>query len=66
MGSYMGMGMSLSSIAALIGPPINGVLVDKYGGYLEVSIFSGVMVMVGGAIALATKATTPKGLLGKV
>ncbi|KAI0851893.1 MFS general substrate transporter [Daldinia vernicosa] len=65
-GTYLGMGMSVSSIAALIGPPVNGVFVSKYGGYFEVSIFSGVMVLVGGVIALATKATTSKGLLGRI
>lgn len=65
-GTYLGMGMSLGSIAALIGPPVNGVFISKYGGYSEVSIFSGVMVLVGGVIALATKATTPKGLLGRI
>lgn len=65
LGTYIGMGMGLSSFAALIGPPVNGVLVTKYGGYTEVSIFSGIMVLVGGIIALATKAATPKGLLGR-
>ncbi|KAI2783948.1 MFS general substrate transporter [Daldinia loculata] len=65
-GTYLGMGMSLGSFAALIGLPVNGVFISKYGGYSEVSIFSGVMVLVGGVIALATKATTPKGLLGRI
>ncbi|KAI0130657.1 MFS general substrate transporter [Daldinia grandis] len=65
-GTYLGMGMSLSSIAALIGPPVNGIFVSKYGGYSEVSIFSGVMVLVGGFIGLATKATTSQGLLGRM
>ncbi|KAF3071154.1 putative transporter MCH4 [Daldinia childiae] len=65
-GTYLGMGMSLSSIAALIGPPVNGVFVSKYGGYSEVSIFSGATVLMGGVIALATKATTSKGLLGRI
>ncbi len=51
---------------ALIGPPVNGALVDNFGGYFEVSIFSGVMCLVGGCIALASKATTPQGILGKV
>ncbi|KAI8960883.1 MFS general substrate transporter [Daldinia sp. FL1419] len=65
-GTYLGMGMSVSSVAALIGPPVNGVFVSKYGGYSEVSIFSGVIVLVGGLLALAAKTTTPKGLLGRV
>ncbi|XXG97500.1 hypothetical protein Hte_003804 [Hypoxylon texense] len=66
LGTYIGMGMGFSSFAALIGPPVNGVLVSKYGGYTEVSIFSGVMVLVGGLVALATKIATPKGILGRV
>ncbi|KAI1412361.1 MFS general substrate transporter [Hypoxylon sp. FL1857] len=66
LGTYIGMGMGLSSFAGLIGPPVNGVLVSKYGGFFQVSIFSGVMVLVGGFIALATKAATPKGLLGRI
>ncbi|KAI1381308.1 MFS general substrate transporter [Hypoxylon crocopeplum] len=66
LGTYIGMGIGLSSFAALIGPPVNGVLVSKYGGFFQVSIFSGTMVLVGGIIALATKATTSKGLWGRI
>ncbi|KAI0181777.1 MFS general substrate transporter [Hypoxylon sp. FL1284] len=66
LGTYIGMGVGFSSFAALIGPPVNGVLISKYGGFSEVSIFSGVMVLVGGFIALGAKAATPKGLLGRV
>ncbi|KAK5046009.1 hypothetical protein LTR84_008796 [Exophiala bonariae] len=65
-GTYMGMGFAVASVAVLIGPPINGALVQKYGGFLEVSIFSGVMCFVGGLIGLVTKVTTPQGLFGKV
>ncbi|OTA90631.1 hypothetical protein M434DRAFT_397885 [Hypoxylon sp. CO27-5] len=65
LGTYIGMGMGLSSFAALIGPPVNGVLVSKYGGFSQVSIFSGVTVLAGGFIVLMTKAVTPKGLLGR-
>ncbi|OTA65056.1 MFS general substrate transporter [Hypoxylon sp. EC38] len=66
LGTYIGMGMGLSSFAALIGPPVNGVLVSKYGGFSQVSIFSGVTVLAGGFIVLMTKAVTPKGLLGRI
>ncbi|KAI1780688.1 MFS general substrate transporter [Hypoxylon cercidicola] len=66
LGTYIGMGMAVSSFAALIGPPVNGMFVSKYGRFSEVSIFSGVMLLVGGIVALATKAATPKGLLGRV
>ncbi|KAF4976476.1 hypothetical protein FDECE_18473 [Fusarium decemcellulare] len=65
-GTYMGMGMAVSSLAALIGPPVNGVLVDKYGGFFEVSVFSGVMCLAGGCAALLTKTTMSQGILGNV
>ncbi|KAK2812412.1 hypothetical protein FQN50_001413 [Emmonsiellopsis sp. PD_5] len=64
-GSYLGMGIGISSIAALLGPPVNGVMVDKYGGFSEVSVFSGVMCLFGGFLALASKATTAQGILGR-
>ena len=66
LGTYMGMGMGLSAFAVLIGPPINGALIDRYGGFQQVSIFSGVVSAVGGLIALASKTVTPEGILGKV
>lgn len=65
-GTYMGMGLGLASFGALAGPPINGALVDQYGGYEQATIFSGVMVLVAGLIILFGKATTEKGILGKV
>jgi MFS family permease len=66
LGTYMGMGLGLSSIAVLIGPPINGALIDEYGGFAQVAIFSGVLSSVGGLVALASKSVTSEGLLGKV
>ncbi|RMZ91600.1 hypothetical protein DV736_g1193, partial [Chaetothyriales sp. CBS 134916] len=63
-GTHMGMGMSISAIGLLIGPPINRALVDRYHGFSEVSVFSGVITLVEGIIALATKLATPQGLLG--
>ncbi|KAE8153573.1 MFS general substrate transporter [Aspergillus avenaceus] len=65
MGTYMGMGMALSAFAALVGPPVNGALVHKYGGYSEASILSGVMCLFGGFVALATKLVTPQGLFSR-
>lgn len=65
MGTYLGMGMALSSFAALIGPPVNGVLVDKYDGFSQVAIFSGVMSLAGGCVVLAAKAVTPEGILAR-
>lgn len=65
MGTYMGMALALGSVASLVGPPVNGALLEKYGGFLQPCIFSGIMCLAGGATALGAKATTPQGLLGK-
>lgn len=65
-GAYIGMGMAVASVAALIGPPVNGALVDRYGGFSQMSIFSGVMCLAGGFIALGAKAATPQGVWGRV
>ncbi|KAL2812916.1 major facilitator superfamily domain-containing protein [Aspergillus cavernicola] len=65
-GTYLGMGIALVGCAALIGPPVSGALVDRYGEFLELSIFSGVMCLVGGFIALFSKTTTDEGLFGRV
>lgn len=66
LGTYIGMGLSVGSIALLTGPPINGALLDKYGGYLEASIFSGIMCLVAAVIVFASKMATPQGLFGRV
>jgi MFS family permease len=66
MGTFMGMGIGLASIAALIGPPVHGALVQQHGGFAEVSIFAGVLCLVGGLIAFGSKATTEKGLWGNI
>ncbi|KAJ4306807.1 hypothetical protein N0V88_000175 [Collariella sp. IMI 366227] len=66
LGTYMGMGMALASLSTIVGPPVNGVLLDRYGGFLQVSIFSGVFGLFGGIMALVTKITTPQGLFGRV
>ncbi|KAF4633623.1 hypothetical protein G7Y89_g4496 [Cudoniella acicularis] len=65
-GTYMGMGMSISGLGALVGPPVNGAFVERYGGFFEVSMFSGAMCLFGGCIALLTKVATPQGILGRV
>ncbi|RTE73838.1 hypothetical protein BHE90_011756 [Fusarium euwallaceae] len=65
-GTYMGMGMALSSFAALIGPPVNGALVDKYAGFSQVSVFSGVMCLVGGFVGLLTKITITQGIFRNI
>ena len=66
MGTYMGMGIAVGSIAALIGPPFNGMLVDRYHGFFEVSMFSGAMCLVGGFLAVASKLVAGKGLFARI
>ncbi|RII21972.1 hypothetical protein CUC08_Gglean001145 [Alternaria sp. MG1] len=66
LGTYMGMGMGIAAFAVLIGPPINGAFIDRYGGFREVSIFSGMMSLMGGLIALSAKLATAEGIFGKV
>lgn len=65
-GTYMGMAMGFASFAALIGPPVNGALINHYHGFAEMSYFSGSMTVVGGCIALAAKAVTPQGIFGRI
>ncbi|CZR50257.1 related to monocarboxylate transporter 4 [Phialocephala subalpina] len=66
MGTYMGMGMAVAGLGGLIGPPVNGAFVERYGGFIQVSIFSGTMCVFGGFIALGTKCATAQGVLGRV
>jgi MFS family permease len=65
-GTYLGMALGVSSLAALISPPVNGALVNKYHGFFEVSILSGATCVLGGLIVFVIKARTPQGLMGRV
>ncbi|KAK3904906.1 major facilitator superfamily domain-containing protein [Staphylotrichum tortipilum] len=65
LGTYMGMGMAMASCASLLGPPVDGVMLEKYHGFLQATIFSGVICVAGGVLAFATKATTKEGLFGR-
>jgi MFS family permease len=65
-GTYYGMGMAIDSIAALIGPPITGALVSKYGGFSEAAYFSGAAVLVGALGALLAKYVSGKGFFSRV
>lgn len=58
LGTYMGMGMAAASVAVLIGPPINGALLDN-NGFLAVGLFSGMACITGGVIATLSKLATP-------
>lgn len=64
-GTYMGMGLAISALGGLIGPPINGAFIRNFGGFFEVSMFSGAVCLLGGFVALATKVVTPEGIMGK-
>ncbi|RDW75428.1 monocarboxylate permease-like protein [Coleophoma cylindrospora] len=64
-GTYMGMGMAIAGVGGLIGPPVNGAIVNIYGGFSQVSLFSGAMCLFGGVVALAAKLATPQGLFGR-
>lgn len=65
-GTYMGMGMAISSIAALVGPPINGALIDyDNGGFRSLADFSGAMNLTSLVFVLLAKYFTGKGMLSK-
>lgn len=49
-GSYMGMGLGMISLAALTGTPITGAMINSYGNYTAAIIFAGVSCLVGAGI----------------
>lgn len=65
MGTYMGVGMALAAGAAIAGPPTSGALLDKYGGFDQVSWFAGVTTLFGAMIAIAAKSQSKMGLFGR-
>lgn len=65
-GTFLGQGLAVASLSCLVGPPVSGKLLAVYGGFFQVSIFSGAMAVFGGLVAFATKTTTPEGILGRV
>ncbi|KAJ5192186.1 hypothetical protein N7449_008328 [Penicillium cf. viridicatum] len=65
-GTYLEMALGVSSMAALIGPPVNRALVNKYHGFSEVSILSGTTCVLGALLALVIKTQIPQGILGRV
>jgi len=64
-GTYMGMGLFISSFGTLIGPPVNGALVKNYGGFFQVAMFSGATTVLGGLLAVFAKYLSPAGIFGK-
>lgn len=66
MGTWMGQGMAIASLSALLGPPVTGALVQRFGGFTQVSIFGGVFTLVGAALIVVAKMWTPEGVFGRV
>ena len=65
-GTYMGMGMAIASLATLVGPPINGALLTHYKSYDQISTFSGAVVLAGSMVVLLAKHFTGQGAFAKV
>ncbi|KAI1375113.1 monocarboxylate permease-like protein [Hypoxylon crocopeplum] len=65
MGTYLGMALFIISFGNLIGPPINGVLVERYGGFFQAALFSGSITVFGGLIAIFAKFHTAEGIFGR-
>jgi MFS family permease len=64
-GTYLGMGMAVISIGALIGPPINGALVTRYHSFNQTLTMSGVFVVVGGCSLIFAKLASGNGVFVK-
>jgi MFS family permease len=64
-GTYLGMGMGMSAFATLVGPPASGAMVSRYHGFEQVSIFSGVVLLVGSVLVIPAKLLAGHGLLSK-
>ncbi|KAL5336008.1 putative monocarboxylate transporter [Aspergillus crustosus] len=65
-GTYLGMGMAVISLAGLTGTPITGALIDHYTGYTQAAIFNGVSVLVGVLLVFVTKLTLDKSLVARI
>ncbi|KAL2827332.1 putative monocarboxylate transporter [Aspergillus cavernicola] len=59
-GTYLGMGMAVISLAGLTGTPITGALIDHYKSFTQAAIFSGVSTLVGALLVFVTKLTMDK------
>lgn len=58
--------MAIASLSPLLGPPVSGVLIERFGGFTQVSIFGGVFALAGAALAVVAKMLTPEGVFGRV
>lgn len=66
MGTWMGQAMALASLSALLGPPVTGAMLERFGGFTQVSVFGGVFTLVGAALAVVAKTRTKEGILGRI
>lgn len=64
-GTYSGMGMAIGALGGLIGPPLDGVLVDNYEGFFQAAMYAGAVCLFGGFVALLGKHWTTQGLWGR-
>ena len=64
-GTYMGMGMAVVSLATLIGPPINGALVSKHDSFKQAQDLSGSFVIAGALTILVAKKLKGGGMLSR-
>lgn len=64
-GTYLGMGMGFAACAALVGPPSSGAMVNHYHSFEQVSIFSGVVCLVGAVLVIPAKLTAGHALFSK-
>ena len=64
-GTYMGQGMAVVSIGALVGPPSNGALVSRYHTFNDSLIMSGIFIVLGGLLVIVPKITSKKGMFTK-
>ncbi|TQV93659.1 MFS monocarboxylate transporter [Cordyceps javanica] len=65
-GTYAGMGMAVAALGGLMGPPLDGVMIEHYrGDFFQAAMFSGSVCFLGGIIAFGNKWFTPQGLWGR-
>ncbi|RAO72525.1 uncharacterized protein BHQ10_008537 [Talaromyces amestolkiae] len=64
-GTVVGFVMASTSFSALASTPIGGALIEKYG-YLSLSIYSGVSLLLGAAVLLAAKLTQKRQLFAVI
>ncbi|EFQ96698.1 hypothetical protein MGYG_08622 [Nannizzia gypsea CBS 118893] len=63
-GTYMGMGMGIAAISALVGPPINGALLSDRG-FASMAYFSGSVNFLATLLVVLAKYSTGKGIFSK-